>query len=63
MTASAMSAPQRNTMRIATARDELRAEDVGPIVFLGRNMTIYQDGVANDSDVEDISADVAKLGV
>ena len=62
MIASSMSATRRNTMR-ASATDQVRPEDVGPIVFLGRNMTIYENNVAIESNVEEITPEVAKQGV
>jgi hypothetical protein len=46
-----MSTPQRDAKRTPVTDDQLRSEDVGPKVFLGRNMTIYEKNVANDTDI------------
>jgi hypothetical protein len=46
-------------MRTSVA-DELHPEDVGSTFFLGRNMTIYENTTANDSDIEEISSDPEK---
>ena len=43
--------------------DQVRAEDVGTMVFLGRNMTIYENNVAIESNLGEIPPDVAKQGV
>jgi len=42
--------------------DKLRPEDVVPVVFMGRNMTIYENDVAIESNGEEIRAEVATHG-
>ena len=56
-----MSAPRRASIR-TSVKDQLGPEDVNSTIFLGRNMTLYGNNMAIDSDVEEISGDFAKRG-
>jgi hypothetical protein len=60
MIAPSMSAHQHKT--ISSAGDQLRPEDVVPVVFMGRNMTIYENDVAIESNGEEIRTEVATHG-
>jgi hypothetical protein len=56
-----MSAPRRASIK-TSVKDQLGPEDVNSTIFLGRNMTLYENNMAIDSDVEEISGDFAKRG-
>jgi hypothetical protein len=56
-----MSAPRRASIK-TSVKDQLGPEDVNSTIFLGRNMTLYENNMAIDSDVEEISGDFVKRG-
>jgi len=56
-----MSASRRASIR-TSVKDQLGPEDVDSTIFLGRNMTLYGNDMATDSDVEEIPGDFSKRG-
>jgi hypothetical protein len=61
MIAPSMSSSRRASIR-TSVKDQLGPEDVDSTIFLGRNMTLYGNDMATDSDVEVIPGDVSKRG-